>query len=296
MARTEVHATLKRIRRQLAAGHRSEVNLLSAAISDTTETIPLALEVTAALIPGAVLGIGLELMRVKTVGTSDCTVIRGWLDSTAAAHASGDEVQISPRFSLLDLHEAMIAEVNSWGPQIYRVESTELTVGLGLQAVELPAEFIGAYGICRVARKYSTDTTRWPDLPVRVTRGEVGWTGAPTSGILLRMIDPVDSGTVFVLAAMPITLTDPDLTDDLVTDHKIPESMIDVLEMGVKLRVAHDAEYARASRQAQDDSRRTEESPAQGFTQPMQFGVALYRNRVQQEVNKLRAQYPIRIR
>jgi hypothetical protein len=130
---------------------------------------------------------------------------------------------------------------------------------------------------------------------VRLVRGGVGWTGASTSGLLLRLVNPVESGTLFVSAAMPIVAGEPALTDDLVDDVLVPASLLDVLEMGVKLRLVQDGEWARTARQAQDDSRRTAEVPPGSTVQPMQFGVAMYRNRRQEEVNKLRAQYPIRV-
>lgn len=296
MARTQVSATLKRIRRQLHAGHRTETNVLQDNIDSTTTTIPLSLAVTNSLIAGATISIDLELMRVTAVGATSCTVIRGWLDSEQATHSANAEVLINPRFSTLDIYEAMLAEIASWGPQIYRIASSEITVGESTEAVELPAAFAGMYGLCTVARKYTNDTTRWPELNVRLTRGTVGWTGASTTGLLLRLIDRTETGTIFVSAAVPIVPGTPALTDDLVDDVLVPNTMLDVLEAGVKLRLMNDAEWARSSRQAQDDSRRTEETPVGSFVQPMQFGVALYRNRLQQEVNKLRALHPIRIR
>jgi hypothetical protein len=71
-------------------------------------------------------------------------------------------------------------------------------------------------------------------------------------------------------------------------------SMLDVLAMGTKLRIVQDGEWARTARSAQDDSRRAEElQPGQTFA-PIQFGVITYKNRKQEEINKLRAQYPIR--
>ncbi len=294
MARTQVLATLKRIRRQLHSGHRSEVNLLSTGIDATTPTVVLQLTPGASVIAGAVLSVDLELMRITAVVGSTVTVLRGWLDSTAATHDAVAEVMVNPRFALLDVYEAMIAEIDSWGPQLYRIETAELSI-VDQEAVELPAEFISMYGLCRVQRKQDAAASHWPSHDVRLVRGGVGWTGASTSGLLLRLVNPVESGTLFVSAAMPIVAGEPALTDDLVDDVLVPASLLDVLEMGVKLRLVQDGEWARTARQAQDDSRRTAEVPPGSTVQPMQFGVAMYRNRRQEEVNKLRAQYPIRV-
>jgi hypothetical protein len=70
--------------------------------------------------------------------------------------------------------------------------------------------------------------------------------------------------------------------------------MHDVLVAGVKIRLWGDYEIGRSSRQAQDDTRRSEENPAGGTVQPMQLMVAQYRNRKQEEINKLRAKFPVR--
>ena len=217
MARTQVLATLKRIRRQLHSGHRSEVNLLSTGIDATTPTVVLQLTPGASVIAGAVLSVDLELMRITAVVGSTVTVLRGWLDSTAATHDAVAEVMVNPRFALLDVYEAMIAEIDSWGPQLYRIETAELSI-VDQEAVELPAEFISMYGLCRVQRKQDAAASHWPSHDVRLVRGGVGWTGASTSGLLLRLVNPVESGTLFVSAAMPIVAGEPALTDDLVDD------------------------------------------------------------------------------
>lgn len=294
MARTEVLATMKRIRRQLHSGHRSEVNTLGGPLDASTTEVIFGFDPGASVIVGAVLGVDLELMRVVARVDNTVTVIRGWQDSTAAAHLAGVEVQINPRWSMLDIYEAMIAEINSWGPQLYRVHSDELTVGWNTEAVELPVEFAGMYGVCAVRRKFDTDTTKWPAIETRLVRAPT-WSGAPTSGLLLRFVDPMSGGQVLVTAAMPITTDGPALDDDLVDDVHVPSSLLDVLEMGAKLRIANDAEFARLSRQSQDDSRRNEEVPVGAPMQPLQYATAVYRNRKQEEINKLRALYPIRM-
>lgn len=301
MARTGVLEFVQRTRRQLHSSHRYEIARLDAAINSSVTTLTLEWAPSSDLRAGDILNIDLELMRVVSYnsGTRVATVVRGWLDSDAAAHDDAAEILINPRFSNIDVFDAMIDEIHSWGPDLYRVEADEFTLTSGTETVELPAGWVNCYGIIRAVRKFTStyqDTTAWPDVDIRLTRSiAADWTeGASTSGLLVRLIDAVAEGTLMMTVAMPWTLTSVALTQDLVTDLKVPERYLDMLGMGVKLRLMQDGEWGRAARDVQDDSRRSEETPVGAMVQPLGFGFSVYRNRRQEEVNKLNAQHPIR--
>jgi hypothetical protein len=301
MARTTVDATIKRIRRQLRSSNRHEINLLEVTVTSGATDLILIDALAPSIIPGAVISIGLEHMRVRAANTATrtVTVIRGWHDSTAAAHTAGDEVEINARYPKLDIYDSMLEEIASWGPQLYRVVGYQAVTTSAEETLELPSTFSTMYGIISCQRRFDSefqDSTAWPSVDIRLQRGTTAWTAsAPTSGLLVRFIDPMATGNVFFMIAMPYDPGEPALTADLHTDLFIPTSMLDVLAMGTKLRLAQDAEWGRSARQAQDDSRRSEETPVGAYVQPMQFGVATYRNRKQEEINKLRALYPIRV-
>lgn len=300
MARTGVLETVQRIRRQLKSAGRNEVARLDAAIDASQDTLVFEWA-PQSVRAGDVLNIDLELMRVISYnsGTRTATVVRGWLDSTAATHVDASEVLINARFTNIDAFDAMIDELASWGPQLYRVEAEEFTIDAGYESLELPAAWAGMYGLVRVHRKweqYWQDTETWPEVPVRVVRSTTDWAdGAPNSGILVRFLDPVADGKLMILAALPWSTATFAIGNDLVTDIGLSESLIDVLTMGVKIRLAHDGEWGRMARNAQDEPRRTEETPMGAAVQPLQFAVAMYRNRKQEEINKLRTLHPIRI-
>jgi hypothetical protein len=304
MARTEVHSTLKRIRRQLHSGHRSEVNLLDTTLDDNDTSVVLSFDLAQSVIVGAELNIELELMRVTAVDRLNrtCTVIRAWQDSTADAHLAGAEVHVNPRFSLLDLYEAMLAEIQCWGPDLFRVEAITTPIAADTDTYQLPAAWENCYAVLDV-RRYLTqefDTTpaitSWPATKARLIRGVAGsFDGAPLSGLLLRLVDTQYNGSLYVQVALPILLEEPLLTDDLVDDAQIPESLLDVLELGIKLRVFGDGEIARTSRQAQDDARLASETPPGSLSQSYQLMIQQYRYRKNIEINKLRGRYPVRM-
>ncbi len=301
MARTGVLETVQRIRRQLKSAGRNEVARLDAAM-DASQTTLVFEWAPQSVRTGDVLNVDLELMRVISYdsGTRTATVARGWLDSNAATHLDAAEVLINARFTNLDVFDSVVEELGSWGPQLYRVESREFDITTGYESLELPAEWIGMYGLVRVHRKweqYWQDTETWPEVNVRLVRSTTDWAdGAPASGMLVRFLDPVADGKIMILAALPWSTATLALTDDLVTDIEMSDSLLDVLAMGVKIRLVHDGEWARLARNVQDEPRRAEETPVGSAVQPLQFAVALYRNRKQEEINKLRAQHPIRIR
>lgn len=300
MARTTVANTIERIRRQLGSSFRSEVNTLATTVTSSTTSIVLTYALPNGLIAGSIVCIGVESMRVMAVSTSTLTltVLRGYGDTDGAAHTAGDEVLINPRFEPGEIFDAMIEELNSWGPELYRVVSDTVAISGESDALELPVAFLDAWGIID-ARVVWTDSESiaWPRLNVRVVRGDPAeFTGVSTSGILLRFIDAVGVGSAYVTAKMPFVVTGLTSASDLVTDVGLEESMLDVLGYGVKLRLILDSETNRTSRSAQDAPRNAEDVPVAGYIPHAQFTARLYQTRMQQEINKLRARYPVAIR
>ena len=301
MARSTCSTTIDRIRRQLSSGLRNEVNVLAATITDSQTSIQLTYDVTANIVAGAILSVGTELMRVISVdqGTKTAVVLRGFHDSVAAAHTAGVEVWINSRFTGMDIYDAMIEEIGSYGPQLYQVVTVELTVADSQEIVELPVGFVGCYGLIDAHRKWNdqastTQSMAWPRANIRLIRYDPAqWTEYPTSGLALRLIDPVAAGKLMVKAAMPYH-TSIGLNQDLITHCGLQETMLDVLSLGVRLRLLHANEAGQTNRTTQDEPRRVQELPPGATVQQSQLSISLYRNRKSEEINKLRAINPIR--
>lgn len=295
MARTDIRQVVERIRRQLNGAFRYEVTTLGASAVPSDTVLTLAYALPPSLIPGAVLSIGTETMRVLGIDANarEVTVLRGWYDSEPQAHADQAEVWINPRFTATDIFEAMHDELASWPVTLYKVVGDTFPVTNGQQTLELPAAWRYAYGIIDVRRQWGASTgTAWPRLPARVQRGD-DW-GSIASGIHLRFTEPVCPGEVYVQAGIPFDLTAYAYANDLVDDVGLAGSMLDVLTMGVKMRLLIDNEADRSSRRAQDDSRRAEETPPDAALTSMRVSYPLYLRRRTEEALKLQALYPIR--
>jgi hypothetical protein len=307
MARSEVHTTIRRIRRQLHSGHRLEYLELAVAITDSDTTLTVLDDLPRSVQRNSIIEVGIEQMRVRGYNESAKTieVNRGWADSDPVAHSMGDEVTINSRFSKLDIYDALVSEVNSWGPTIYRVEASTFAYVLGSQTVELPVEWVGMYFPISVRGKRSGQVTtdgflfpitytKWPRLDATLLSTPVATLpDANTSGLLMRIPDSSFVGTVYIAVALPLQATDVLLTADLVEDVGVPNSAIDLVDLGVKRRLAFDGEYGRAQRDVQGDARDAAENPPGSNAAWLRLLDATYMRRMSEESYKLLNQNPI---
>lgn len=300
MTASNVLTTAQRIQRHLGRGHGTEIAILTAGISASDAVLTFGV-LPSSVAKGVVLALDFELVLVTdtNVTAASATVVRGYLGSVSAIHGTSTIVQIAPRFSLLDVADAMQAEVAGWDPRgLYRVEDQTLTAPVGSKTLQLPVEWAQILGVVALHQSEITMlTTVWPDMGARLIRGTAaGFTGASTSGALLRFTESVRSGSVHVAVALAFDSTlvaDP--TKDLITDVKLTPGLIDVLELGTQRRlVANDTE-TKTSRSSQDEPRRAEETPLGSWLGMSQLQIALYRSRVAQEIARCRSMYPLRM-
>lgn len=299
MARTNALTTAKRIRRQLHAGQRLDLGVLRTAIGSSDTVLDFTGSLPVSVRAGALLGIDLELMRVVSVnsGAAQATVVRGYHDSEAVGHDAGSQIEINSRFTMLDVFEAMQAEIASWGSELFKVASDTFSVDTSASIYELPADWTNCIGVVSVRQSTdSVDAASWPRINYTLQRGIAGeFDGASTSGLLLRFLEPIRAGGLYVVVALPFDPSSLDVTTDLVDDLGLSDSLVDLVELGVKARLQRDGELNRTARQAQDESRRAEEVPLAGVVQPQSWTYQMYNRRRQEEITRLRRRYPVRM-
>lgn len=298
MSRTKVNSAVQRVKRQLASSFRYEVNVLLSAVNHSDTAVTFKYELPASVITGAVLSIANEEMRVMTVDrvAKSVQVLRGWNNSSPISHLADEEIHINPRFSGLDIYEALIDEVTSWGPDLYRTVARQESVSDGQQTIDLPLAWRDIYGLVDVRRNWSGDsTTSWARVEGRLQRGVPGtWDNGPKSGVLFRMFPPVYSGSLYFVAAAPLAVDNITWYADLIDDVGLKPSMLDVLDMGIKWRLLGDSEAGRSARVAQDMPRRAEEVPPRSASDEATRLYPLYVRRKAEEIDRLRWQYPLR--
>lgn len=302
-SRAIVAVTVNRIRRQLDSALRQETNRLGAALNAGEDVVTMDFEIQPSCRAGAILSIGNELMRVVSVlhAAKEVTVMRGWQDSIDADHADASEVLISPRFTLMDIKDAMVAEIDSWAPRLFRVVDYQWSVTDADESVELPYALSEALGVIGVRRQWAEeqDSSAWPTISYRLMRGTPGvWSGAATSGLRIRLLPfngQARTGSVFATLAMPFDVSSDVLRDeeDLVEDYGLAHSMLEVVELGVKMRIMADAESSRSSRTQQDEPRRAEETPPGAALTLAQTWRNTYTRRMGDETRKLLNKYPV---
>ena len=298
MARTDVSETVERIRRQLNSTVRLEVNVLGGSINATDTTLSLTYDIAASLRAGAVLDMGGELMRVVSVSTSsnEATVIRGWQDSTAVAHSLGDEVQVNPRFSSMDIFDGIIQEIDSWEPDLFYIEDVTFETTDNTQGVEVPTAQLDAIGVTYVRRNWDEDDSAvWPEYSYVLHRGRPGSISpVEASGLFIRFTDQLGyayDGDVIAGLALPYSTTTLDMDTDL-ADLEITRSMLELVELGVKARLMADDEIGHTARNAQDEPRRNQDVQPGEALSVAQSMLQRYERRRAIEVRRLRTRYP----
>jgi len=298
MPDTNVLSTARRIRRQLSKGFRNDVAILQGAVTSADTTLLFDQALPLSMATGAILSAGTETMLVRTVNrdANSVAVRRGFHDTTAQAHADAAIIDIGAEFTLVDVVDAMSAEISAWGQQLYYPLADTLAVATDAVTYELPAAWIGMMGVIELLQSEDVgDANVWPRIDAKLIRG-IGATfdDAPTSGLLLRFTEPIRTGSIYITVAMPYdgTLT---TTTDLVTDTLLTEGLVDLLEFGTKRRLMIDQHNGRSARQAQDESRRAEETPLGALAPISQLQQMQYNRRMQEERAVLARRYPLRI-
>ena len=309
---TTIQRVLDDLRRELNAAHRYEVSTLAVAAGLADTTLTLTYDLPPSLRVGATLSIGTEDMRVMQIAApaKEVTVIRGWQGSVVATHDVGDEVRINPRFSAHDIFQALQDDLRGLPESLFRVVQTQVAVGVGVETLELPTEWRNLYGLIDARIRwidpvnfYDTERTTWPRLKGRIVRGDpTVWTEGPSTGIYFRLMTRtrqyIDTSTIsghaYFTAALPFDFPDDiETSQDIVTEYGLQASMLDIVKMGVKIRLMPDEEIARSDRRGQDENRRASEVPPGTAVRPVNTLAALYYRRRQEEANRLRALYPI---
>jgi hypothetical protein len=300
MARSGVDETINRIRRQLRTAVRNEILTCETVLEANAAIVSIVFieQLPAQLIAGTVLAIGTEELRVIDVDRSggSCRVTRGWFDSVPEAHAANSTVFVNSRYSGFALLDEMVNEVQSWGNELYDVVNYEVNVAAGTEMIVMPDALSSMLHLVSVRFKSSGGSNpAWREVPGRSQFSGSGDWSAASSGVLFRSFEQLPTGTALITAAMPFDASTIVAGADLTTDTKIPTSMLEIVDLGVKARLLYDAANNDAQRQNVDENVDREGVPVASSIRLARNMRGMQRAAVEVQARRLRSRYPIRV-
>lgn len=288
-------ALLDRVQRQLLSGVVEERNKLATAVDADDTSFVMSYEL-GGLRAGTVFEIGSELCYIWEAvgGTKTLTVERGYAGTTATSHSVGAITTVNPRFprqQMLDALNADIDDLSSPVNGLFRVVSQDVTYNGSDRQVNLTSAS-SVIDLIDVRVRYMAD-----DYPF--IRGVRLQRDLPTSdfasGFAIVFDDDCVAGSLRVRYKAPFVRAT-STSSNIQSVCFIPETMEDILEMGVIIRMMAGREIRRNFTEAQGDTRRAEEVPPGAVRDSLTNILRLRRDRILAEKAKLTRQYPLVIR
>lgn len=288
-------ALLDRVQRQLLSGTVEERNKLETSV-DADDTEFITTYDLNGLRAGTVFEIDSELCYIwaVTAGSKTMTVERGYGGTTAASHSAGAIITLNPKFTKAQMLESLnqdIDDLSSPANGLFRVVSTNITYNGSDRQIDLTGA-TNVIDLIDVRLRYLAD-----DYPV--LRGCRLQRDLPTSdfpsGFAIVFDEGTIAGSLRVRYKAPFTRA-ASLSSDIQSVCFVPESMEDILEMGVMVRMLQTREVKRNFIESQGDTRRSDEVPPGAMRDSFSNILRLRRDRIIAEKAKLARQIPTTIR
>lgn len=281
---------------QHLAGYSMRQDALTHLTSSATSTATAIAVANAESVGKGVIEINDEMIWVdtfdRTTGVLNIPPYgRGYLNSTASAHDSGDKVTINPTFPRHMIRKAINDTVNAVGASLFGVNTYTFTYSPAVTTYSLPDE---TDGILAVSFQAIGPTKEW--VPVRGWRlDKMANPSALNSTKSITLLSAVDPGVTvqvtYVFDPEPMESG----SDDFSSTTGLPESCKDVIVLGAAYRLLSFVDPGRLTYI-------TPEADVQGGR--VQFGsgtnvaryvFALFQQRLQEETARLNAKYPVRV-
>jgi hypothetical protein len=240
--------------------------------------------------------IGDELVWVDSFDRSNNTLViapygRGFQGTTATSHAAGTRVTIAPTFPLQAIKRAINDTILAVYPDLFSVGYTTFTWSPAQNTYALPAE---AETILSISYESIGASKEW--TPIRDWRSDiVADIASFDSSSTVTVYSYVDPGRTVKVAytRSPLTL---DLSDDdfsLTTG--LMESVKDVIVLGASYRLLSFVDPGRLKFSSPEADTQTGRIQFGSGTNTAKYVYALYTQRLQDEVRKLKKRYPVRV-
>lgn len=281
--------------RRMAYGSMGEqINVVASAYAANAGTLVLDMDVSN-ITQGMMLSGNLNVWFVKGTdpNTKTVYVIPGYDNSPKVNMTAGEFVYIKPRVTDWYIFEEVNKEIlrlSSPSNGLYKVGMWEAAVDPTWQTYTIPAEAFNMIGMLRVRYRVPGATDTWLDLPDKAYRIQFNTDDGDSFIRLLRNV-PSGSDIQFLYKA-PFTAATA-LTDDLVTDCGLAETMTDLPSLGVLSSLMLTTETRRNQVQQQGDARRAQEVSGGYNIQSSRVISTNYRERVNEELARLLQRVPV---
>lgn len=255
---------------------------LTFAVDDTTETSRGLVEIED------------ELLWIKSVDQSSGSITippngRGWMGTTAAAHAAGTIVKNNPKWPRSVIKRAINDVITSTFPDLFAVKEYTFTYQAAKFSYDLPTD---ATDVLDVTWDIIGPTKRWPRVARwRFVPNTDTSTGDHLTGKSLELLDYIVPGrTVQVTySAQPSKLAN---GGDEFTTCGLAPTAEDIAMYGACYRLSGYLDIPRLQTQNIEGNLRSQLVQAGAATNAAKYFYALYNERLQREREILVAQWP----
>lgn len=278
-------------RRLLYSNTRDQRDKLAAAIDESATSLTLRYG-NNTVQSGSLLSIDLEEFYVWEVSGKVATVEPGQFGTLTAEHAADTIIFINPKFSNFAMFKALNDTVHALaGHGLYRMLNVDLTYTSGVSGYD----FLGVTDLSiepyKVYRKAGGTANSWPVVNNYSYARGLDTAVFPSGQAIFINEGAVVGNPIRVLYKAPFNAFS-SIADNIESVSGIPTYMHDILSLGAAIRLAAPREIKRNFDESQGDTRRASEVPP-GANLNSYAGLAIqYRQRVNQELERLARQYP----
>lgn len=246
------------VRRMAYGTLNDQINLVATEYTAGAATLVLDMDVSN-ITPGMVLSGGLNVWYVK--GTDPTTktvyVIPKFDNSPEATLPVGTFVYIKPRVTDWNLFSTLNEEIlrmSSPENGLYKIASWTANVDSTWQTYPIPVAAQDMIGMVRVRYRVPGSDDTWVDIPDKTYRMQMN-----VDTFYVRLLRNIPSGTdIEFIYKAPFTPAT-SVTDDVVADCGLTQSMVDIPPLGAYASLMRTTESRRNQVQMQGDARRAQE-------------------------------------
>ncbi len=282
-------------RDMLLSGYVEELDLVLTAPSPATTGTTLVVQgIATSIVKGVVIEVNAELMYVISVSSTTINVMRGYGGSTAATHATGDIVRVSPKFPTNRIISSLnddLADLSAPGQGLFQMKTTSFTYNAGVDGYDLTgltsAEIDSIYSVTYAdigTEAAEPDVSSW-----RLRRNRD--TASFSSGLALILYTGAWPGQkITVMYKSPFTpITDGTTARSAVG---LATTAYDLPPLGAAMALMTTTPIRREFLDAQGTSRMADEVPPGAISASFRDLMGRRRARVEAESGRLVSQYP----